>query len=444
MTAWLVRWRLALRIARRDARRHRGRTALVVLMVGLPVLAITAGDTLFRSEDVDAAEELPGRLGGADVVVSGESRQEIWADPATGVVWSKGPSADPPWTLDEVAELLPAGARVVESVAGWLFVRTDGGYARVEGHAEETGDPMIEGRFEVLAGRLPERAGEVAVSPSVAERGDGIGDEVALTRDDVPVTVVGVVRRPFESGDLVVLPTDEADLLTDGLSRFYADVPGGLDWPAVQALNAQGLAVLSREVAQDPPPESSWLPSQDVGYSSPGSTSAETAVLALIVASLVLEVVLLAGPAFAVGARRQRRDLALIGATGGSAGDLRRVVLANGVVLGGGAALLGAAAGVGLAAAAIPVVEAHSDQVFGPFDVPLLDVLLIAAVGLLGSRRGRRRAPTSSTRSPAGAVRYARRGAPRWPGCCSPGRGSRSSCSVRGGRSWLSPVVRRC
>lgn len=383
MSGWLARWRLALRIARRDARRHRGRTLLVVLMVGLPVLAITAGDTLFRTEDVDAGEELSVRLGGADVAISGESREEIAADPATGVVWAKAAAADPPWSQDEVTGLLPEGARVVESRTSWLYVGTAGGYARVEAYAEDAADPMIEGRYEVLEGRLPERAGEVAVSPRVAERAAGLGEQVVLTRDDVPAEVVGIVRRPFQSADVVVVPLADAGLLPDALSRFYADVPAGLDWNAVQALNQRGLAVLSREVAADPPPESVWLPA-DLGVSvDDGGNAAETAVIALVVASLVLEVVLLAGPAFAVGVRRQRRDLALIGATGGSAGDLRRVVLANGVVLGGGAAVVGAAAGIGLAAAAIPVIEARTDQVFGPFDVPVLDVLLTVGVGLL-------------------------------------------------------------
>jgi putative ABC transport system permease protein len=106
-------------------------------------------------------------------------------------------------------------------------------------------------------------------------------------------------------------------------------------------------------------------------------------VLALVVASVVLEIVLLAGPAFAVGVRRQRRDLALIGAAGGSAADLRRVVLASGVVLGGGAALLGAVSGVLLARLSVPVAEGVLGTSFGPFEVPLLDVAITVGVGMI-------------------------------------------------------------
>ena len=62
--------------------------------------------------------------------------------------------------------------------------------------------------------------------------------------------------------------------------------------------------------------------------------SAMVAVVALIAVMALLEVVLLAGPAFAVTARRQARTLALIAAGGGTPRQARRVILATGVVLG--------------------------------------------------------------------------------------------------------------
>lgn len=382
MTGWLARWRLALRIARREALRHKGRTLLVVLMVGLPVLAIVGAATLYRSNDVSPVEALPGTLGAADLQVTGVSRDQIWADPATGDVWQQADVADPPWTRAEVEGALPAGSRVLEEYSGQVVFRTGLGYARATGLAADLSDPMREGVADLIEGRLPERAGEVAVSARIAGRGVGVGGELALTRDDVPVEVVGIVRTPEEKGGALVLPTGAGDLLTGASSTFYADVPGGLDWPAVQELNSEGLVVLSREVAEDPPPAEAWLP-PGTPSASVTTNAADTAVLALIVAALVVEVVLLAGPAFAVGVRRQRRDLALVAATGGAPGDLRRTVLASGVVLGGGATLLGALLGVGLAAAAVPVLQSRTDMLFGPFDVPWLQVLLTVGVGVL-------------------------------------------------------------
>lgn len=95
-------------------------------------------------------------------------------------------------------------------------------------------------------------------------------------------------------------------------------MPGGLDRPAVQRLNQLGLDVISRQVATDPPPAAAFTPPGQPADWTGTNSSAGTAVLALIIASVVIEVVLLAGPAFAVGVRRQRRELAMLAATGGA------------------------------------------------------------------------------------------------------------------------------
>lgn len=59
-------WRAAFRIARRDAVRAKGRSALVVAMIALPVLGVTAADLTYRSALPTKAEELTGQLGSAD------------------------------------------------------------------------------------------------------------------------------------------------------------------------------------------------------------------------------------------------------------------------------------------------------------------------------------------------------------------------------------------
>jgi len=67
--------------------------------------------------------------------------------------------------------------------------------------------------------------------------------------------------------------------------------------------------------------------------------------------------VLLAGPAFAVGARRRQRQLALIAANGGTPAHIRRIVLADGIVLGLAGAAAGIVAGVVAAFAFRPYAE---------------------------------------------------------------------------------------
>lgn len=63
-------------------------------------------------------------------------------------------------------------------------------------------------------------------------------------------------------------------------------------------------------------------------------TLATAGLVALIVGLGLLEVVLLAGAAFAVAARRQVRDLGLVASNGGTARHVRRIVLAQGLLLG--------------------------------------------------------------------------------------------------------------
>ncbi|WP_324274968.1 hypothetical protein [Blastococcus brunescens] len=314
MSTWLVRWRLALRIARRDALRSRGRTVLVLLMVGLPVLTVVTADTLFRTGEVSAVEALPTTLGAADARIEGVARSPIETDPLSGDPLVYEPDDDvPAWSAAEVLDRLPGGSVIAERTVGRLAYRTGHGYADVEAYADDLRRPIRDGAADVLAGRTPRTDGEVAVSLGVADRGVAVGDTMEVTAEDVALTVVGIVRAGAGGPErfLVVSPED-ADLLRRPRTEFFVSVPGELAWPAVRELNEQGLAVVSRPVVEDPPPGEEVAS----GYSAEGMGSAQLAVLALVVTGVVLEVVLMAGPAFAVGLRRQRRDLALLAAAG--------------------------------------------------------------------------------------------------------------------------------
>ncbi|MEO3782807.1 FtsX-like permease family protein [Actinocorallia sp. B10E7] len=119
--------------------------------------------------------------------------------------------------------------------------------------------------------------------------------------------------------------------------------------------------------------------------SAAGTGPAETAVNALIIAMVVLETVLLAGPAFAVGLRRQRRLLALVSATGGSPGQLRAVVLCSGLLLGGIAGLAGAASGFLLAWAGRLVLTEYrpKGRELPPWETPWLWIAAIILTAVL-------------------------------------------------------------
>ena len=107
------------------------------------------------------------------------------------------------------------------------------------------------------------------------------------------------------------------------------------------------------------------------------------ALVALIVAIGLLEVVLLAGTAFAVGARRQVRELGLVAANGGSPRDVRRIVLAQGLVLGALGAALGVAFGFAVAFAGRPLWERVADSEITSWSFGPAEIAIAALVGLL-------------------------------------------------------------
>ena len=97
----------------------------------------------------------------------------------------------------------------------------------------------------------------------------------------------------------------------------------------------------------------------------------------------MVEVILLAGTAFAVAARRRVRDVALVLANGGRPADVRRTLLAQGVVLGLLGAAVGVAVGVGALAASMPGLQRLADMDFAGIIVRPGDLAVIAAVGVL-------------------------------------------------------------
>ena len=368
-------WSAALRAARHDVRANRGRTALVLALITLPVTAVVAGETLVRTAQVSVEESLPQRLGAADALVRDEGISgPVQQDPLLETTSYAGEAAAARRTTGEVQALLPAGSRLLPIGTGAGVVRTADGLLDVQTREVDLRDPLADGLFPLDGGRLPDRPGEVVVSDRLVRRGFGVGSRLPLAGGDHPV--VGVVALlSSELGDQAVAVGLPGSLAAGQPTSWLAAVPGGVGWDQVQALNQASLSALSRAVVADPPPPA------DVPVS---TSNGDGAFLALVVTLALLQVVLLAAPAFAVGARRQKRVLALLGATGAEPAQVRRFVLAQGVVLGGLGGLGGAALGVGAAAALRPAMSRFGVEP-GPFDVSVRDAVLTAAIGALSA-----------------------------------------------------------
>jgi len=375
-------WRPLLRLAWRDAVRARGRSMLVLVMIALPVLAVTVADIVIATQDIGSTEVVERRIGAADARVSVEGRR-AWqaADPERGASMAQG-RRDPEFGPGTLAEVLGPDVRAVEQREGQKRVQTDSGVTPAGIMLLDAADPLADGMVRLDEGRLPAAVDEAFVNHALADRGPGLGETLTLV-DGTELEIVGVGEDMSYRDFPHVQALPGAIALRDD-PAWLVDAGGPVTWEQVRALNQHGAMVLSRSVLMDPPSESELPPR--LRNLDPGLDSAVVAVVALVVAMVLLEVVLLAGPAFAVTARRQARTLALMAAAGGTPVQARRAVLATGVVLGAGGAALGVGLGILLAwVAAVPVAQHFSGSWFGPFDVPWLHLLGVAVFGFVAA-----------------------------------------------------------
>ncbi len=365
-----------------------GRSLLIVLLVGVPVAAMSVGLTLGAMVTRTPDQQVAARMGQADLLV------RVADVSAEG--WQAALPVGSRWTPVRDSSFSAAVVEGEELFQPFLF-------------EADLADPLLAGRVELVEGRPALGPDEVVVSPALAGALDvGIGDRLALARPDRVVTVVGQAVQ-FNSG-------------LDGLALF---APVG--W-------ARGLA--GDTVLEDHGPE--WL--VDLGAADPGTTatmleerfasgasaavsplgaaetapqaspsvveggSVQTVTRAQAMSHLVVDgtagqvsVTLVSGAlalvwtgavaaaTFAVGARRRLREVGLVAASGGAPAQLRRLLLADGLVLGAAGALSGVLVGVLLAAASRP----HLDRVLGyPVEdlrVPLVLLAAVAGVGCMAA-----------------------------------------------------------
>ena len=145
-------------------------------------------------------------------------------------------------------------------------------------------------------------------------------------------------------------------------------------------LNRLGVTALSRAVIADPPPPDG-VPYMQSERS--GATLQEALFAAVTIGLMLLQVALLAGPAIAVGARRNQHTLALLAASGADRRHLRAVVLGSAGVVG----LVGVHGRGGRRHRARPARHDRARTV-GALELPgtrlhLLDLTALVAVGTL-------------------------------------------------------------
>ncbi len=378
--AW-NRWAVALRIARRGALRSWGQSLLIMALVAVPVAGLAGAAVFLPSTRSTLAERIQNDLGHAQakLTVVGtpadkvEQGVEGGYDYSTSGTGTQSAAVDPRSVIPSV-ELLP-----VASGAGTF--RTEQGAVSLTVQTGATWDPSLDGGpYVLLSGRRPAAPDEILVSPAALTRlGAHIGGSIDLLQPWARrLTVVGTERdRSLPSdAETVFAATSVLPAVTDatGLTYYAPDTP--IDWPTIERLNAAGTTVFSRAVVLHPPV---LPPSRQYGES--GFPPVTAALIAIGCAFALIEVALLAGAAFAVGARLQQRLLATVASVGGEAAALRQIVTASGVVLGALGGLAGILIGV---AGALVLMHLTDDGSWTRYPGVHIEWPLLAGILLFG------------------------------------------------------------
>ncbi len=376
-------WRPALLIAWRDALRHKGRSILVLVMISLPVLAVSAAAVIIKTGEVSGIEGADRHLGAADARVLTEGRGRIVQAPdVSNNEWTYlgDVDYDNPVTEADVRAVLGDDARLLPLTSGWSRARLGDRVIDFSTTGLDLGDPLTQGLFDLETGHLPEAPGEVVVNGAMLDKGFALGDELDVAGRTL--VIVGAGRDATDRTQPIVLGSvDDLPDSSTNSREWLVDAGGPVTWSTVRELNDIGGVVTSRSVLADPPDVASMA--EQMGYDT--GQDEIFAIVVLIIVMALIEVVLLAGPAFAVGARRHARTLALIAASGGTPAQSRRVILGSGVVLGLAASGIGLVLGIVSGWALLPVVQRFNGEWFGPFELPWLHLAAIAAFGLVSA-----------------------------------------------------------
>jgi putative ABC transport system permease protein len=405
------RWRFAAGLARREVRRRPGRTALVMLLIAVPVVGMTVASVLFRTDQADHTNAFRREYGQADLAV--EQIYPTYDERTGGLVQGS--------IEEQVAVMvaaLPDDSEFLRYERGFGFPVVVGDaltYAEVSNLTLD--DPMTAGIYEVLEGRLPAADDEVIVSPDVAADLDvKVGDRVEFVRPEATLDVVGIARSAAQwNTSLLVGPgLDLQAGLTTGNAyvSMLVDLPAGVvpsrfaDQLPDLVWNALPNAGLGEIAAADGPSETERLNS---------GGSVQAVVWGWVAGALGLAVFgIIVTAAFATSARRQLVTIGQLSANGAEEPLIRRTLALQGAwsaLLG---SILGVVVGVALVVACRGTVEALVDHrvlrfvvSWGDLVVIVLTAVVVGTGAALVPARSASRTSTLSAlagRRPLGAV----------------------------------------
>ncbi len=373
---------VSLRIAARTARRSIGSSLLIAVLIALPIAGLSMVAVVGQSMEATTSERIATTLGKTQAMVKVVSPpdpklKQNATDPRSwrnGLNFTYGQQGD---SLVSPAAVLPEGTKIVPVFPTSVVVGNGDAVATLQAIEGAPWDAALHGHFDVVRGRTPDSSSEVMVTQSALARlGVPVGGTVGLTSPrQGTLTIVGVLadRSIPSSTEMIFGRTGALSVaVRNGISSFMSS--------PLQLLFAPAL---------------------------------------LLGGFTAFEVVLLAGAAFAVGARQQQRTLAIVASVGGTRSSIFRIVSAGGLVLGGIGGVLGGLLGIGASAIFMALSSDGSATLYHGFHInwPLFVGIVIFSIvigwiaalapavsasrmDVVGALRGARRPPKPSRRRP--------------------------------------------
>ncbi|WCC80154.1 FtsX-like permease family protein [Cutibacterium equinum] len=340
--------RLITRLAARDILKHKARSLLIVLLIALPVAIMSGLGTILDAGGFIPDGQLVSKYGDADMLIrpmedwDGHCSQHALDFASCSL--DSSPNAElrarQKQAMENIHlaghELYPMRTKSVD--VAWRSVTLEG---TVKG-ADLTA--MLPDRMEVPSGPMPRGDSVWASGDSAKRYGWSVGSHVTIQGRQY--TITGLTREQLFTYEPSFWVGPEDPLVKNGTLTYYVKGPRPTK-EQVSHLNASGLGVEVRELDTNGD-DADVVAGQIFGM-----------VLAVVVLSAIVTATI-AAAAFSIGARQQRRMLALLGTTGAARRDLMGVMIGQGVLLGSAGAVLGVVLGIG-AANAFVAVQRHID-----------------------------------------------------------------------------------
>lgn len=161
-------YRLAMRLAWRDIRRHRGRSILIVLLIVMPSFGLSAAATFGQSLLPNAEETIATQLGQTQAKFVnasapdsnfGQSPISDWA------FYNPGPNLN--GNPVELKTIIPQNYRLLSWRQNFINVAGLDTTNRIDSIESDVLDPAFYGKYSLLHGRAATAADEALASPGL-------------------------------------------------------------------------------------------------------------------------------------------------------------------------------------------------------------------------------------------------------------------------------------